>query len=193
MSFSGFLTQLSPLENLKIMSSSGSVAGGLIAPVVALNLWTFVMEIWLYATRIPAIQALDKPIKSDATKAEFDALIPAHVRWKADNYNHLLEQPVQLCVALHELYLDIMLMVYFLVVFLPSSSYAIALALAIMGADNKANVAIAWTYVGLRVVHSLVQAIWNKIMLRFSIFILSSFVLLALTLRSAVALKDYTP
>jgi hypothetical protein len=79
-----------------------------------------------------------------------------------------------------------------LVVFFPSS-YAIALALAIMGADNKANVAIAWTYVGLRVVHSLVQAIWNKIMLRFSIFILSSFVLLALTLRSAVALKDYTP
>ena len=62
-----------------------------------------------------------------------------------------------------------------------------------MGADNKANVAIAWTYVGLRVVHSFVQAIWNKIMIRFSIFILSSFVLLAFTLRGAVALKDYAP
>ena len=107
MSFSGFLTQLSsslPLENLKIMSSSGSVAGGLIAPVVALNLWTFVMEIWMYATRIPAVQALDKPVKSDSTKAEFDALLPANVRWKADNYNHLFEQPVQLCVALHDLH-----------------------------------------------------------------------------------------
>lgn len=36
-------------------------------------------------------------------------------------------------------------------------------------------------YVGVRVVHSLVQALVNKIMLRFGLFALSSFVLTGLT------------
>ena len=38
---------------------------------------------------------------------------------------------------------------------------------------------------GMRVVHSLVQATWNKIEVRFSLFFLSSLVLIAMTVRAA--------
>ena len=44
---------------------------------------------------------------------------------------------------------------------------------------------LAWTYVALRVVHSLVQALINRVGLRFLIFMIGSVVLLALTLRAA--------
>jgi hypothetical protein len=41
--------------------------------------------------------------------------------------------------------------------------------------------------VGLRVVHSLVQAISNKVVVRFVVFVLSSLVLLALIVHAAIA------
>ncbi len=131
----------------------------LFAPIVALVLWTFVMWAWLYATRIPAIRKGRIRLDPEQTKEAFNAQIPAQARWKADNYNHLLEQPTLF--------------------------YAVALTLAMLGAGDRLNTALAWSYVALRVVHSLVQATANIILLRFSIFVASSLVLLALALRAA--------
>jgi hypothetical protein len=82
------------------------------------------------------------------------ASLPARVRWKADNYNHLTEQPTHF--------------------------YALAFALAAVGKDDGAPLVLAWIYVGLRVVHSIVQATWNKIEVRFSLFFLSSLVLIGM-------------
>jgi hypothetical protein len=132
----------------------------LFAPLVALVLWTFVMWAWLYATRIPAIRKLRIKLDPEQTKEAFNAQIPAQARWKADNYNHLLEQPTLF--------------------------YAVTLTLAMLGADNAINTALAWSYVALRIVHSLVQATSNIILRRFWIFFASSLVLLALTLRAAL-------
>jgi hypothetical protein len=39
---------------------------------------------------------------------------------------------------------------------------------------------LGWAYVGLRIVHSLVQALWNRITVRFLLFVLSSLVLIML-------------
>ena len=75
------------------------LGASLLRPVIALNLWTFTMEAWMYATRIPAI---NKHLKGEVTPYNAqDRLkeLPAEVRWKADNYNHLFEQ----CVPLHRL------------------------------------------------------------------------------------------
>ena len=102
----------------------------ILQPAIALVLWTFVMWAWLYATRIPAIQASGGPLSPESTTAEMNARIPARVRWKADNYNHLMEQPTLF--------------------------YAVTLALALLGAGAGLNLALAWLYVGLRIVHSLV-------------------------------------
>ncbi len=130
----------------------------LLAPVLALNAWTFFMEGWMYYTRIPAVTKFKVPIDGSATKEDFNKKIPPSVRWKADNYNHLMEQPTQF--------------------------YAVALTLAMLGVDGKTDLALAWGYVGLRVAHSLVQCLGNKIMRRFQVFVLSSGVLAVLTARA---------
>ena len=131
----------------------------LFAPVIALVLWTFVMCAWLYATRIPAMVRQKIAYDPRRPVEEFQTQLPPQVRWKADNYNHLLEQPTLF--------------------------YAVALTLAILGADGAVNAALAWVYVGLRVVHSLVQATVNVILVRFGIFIAATLVLLVLSLRAA--------
>lgn len=133
----------------------------ILAPVIALVLWSLVMWAWLYATRIPAVNRLKVPLDPHASKSEFDAALPPEVRWKADNYNHLMEQP--------------------------TIFYATALSLAFLGQGAGLNTWLAWGYVGLRVVHSLVQSTSNVIMVRFSIFMASSVVLLILAIRAAMA------
>jgi hypothetical protein len=133
----------------------------IIAPVVALALWTHVVWAWMYATRIPAIQRAKLKLDPNAPRGEQMAALPPNVRWKADNYNHLMEQPT---------------------VF-----YAVALSLAVLGEGSGVNATLAWTYFASRVAHTLVQTTINKIEVRFSIFFLSSLVLIALTVNAARA------
>lgn len=137
------------------------MASSILQPVVALALWSMVMWAWLYATRIPAMQKAQVGLDPTLTSAELSARLPPQVRWKADNYNHLMEQPTLF--------------------------YAVALTLAVVGQGDGLNALLAWGYVGLRVVHSLVQATANVIMLRFMVFMLASLVLLALAVRAAMA------
>ena len=131
----------------------------ILAPVVGLVAWSMVMWTWMYVTRIPAIRNARMRLDSNAPRGEQMATLPASVRWKADNYNHLMEQP--------------------------TIFYAIALALALMGEGGGVNLCLAWAYVGLRVVHSLVQSLNNKIVVRFGVFSLSSLALIALTVNAA--------
>lgn len=138
---------------------TGSV--GIIGPVVALVAWSMVMWVWMYATRIPAIVATKMQLDPNAPRGEQMATLPPNVRWKADNYNHLMEQP--------------------------TIFYALAISLAVLGEGDGINLYFAWAYVGLRVVHSLVQAVVNKIQVRFLLFVLSNVPLFALTFKAAVA------
>jgi hypothetical protein len=131
----------------------------IIAPVIALAVWTHVIWAWMYATRIPAIRKARLVLDPSAPRGEQMATLPPDVRWKADNYNHLMEQPT---------------------VF-----YAVALSLAVLGQGGGTNGALAWAYFSLRVVHSLVQTTINKIEVRFGVFVLSSLVLIALTVNAA--------
>ncbi len=133
---------------------------GMIGPVVGLLIWSFIMLIWLYAARIPAMQKA-KIRPGDATKAQMEALPPS-ARNPADNYNHLMEQPTLF--------------------------YAVCFALQFLGqGDHSINIGLAWAYVALRVVHSLVQATVNIIIIRFLIFSISSLALGALIFHAAIA------
>jgi hypothetical protein len=134
----------------------------ILAPLIALVLWSFVMWAWLYATRIPAIVKLKIVHDPQRPNEEFHARLPARVRWKADNYNHLMEQPTLF--------------------------YAVALTLALIGEGTSLNAGLAWVYVALRTVHSLVQATMNIVVLRFAIFMTASLVLLAMAVRAALAM-----
>ena len=132
----------------------------ILAPLMALVLWSFVMWAWLYATRIPAL--IKNKIVYDPYRPNeaFHAQLPAQVRWKADNYNNLMEQPTLF--------------------------YAVALTLAMLDAGTGLNVVLAWVYVALRVAHSLVHALINVVVLRFAVFMAASIVLLLLSLRAAL-------
>jgi hypothetical protein len=134
----------------------------LLTPVVALVAWTFVMWLWMYATRLPALRRMKLKLDPTAPRGEQMAQLPPEVRWKADNYNHLME--------------------------MPTIFYPIAIVLALVSTGPGVDAALAWTYVGLRVVHSVFQATVNRIEIRFVFFALSSLVLMALTVRAALAL-----
>ena len=135
----------------------------ILQPVVVLLAWTMVMWIWMYATRIPAMlkAGIDAKGMVGSTGASLRAQLPDNVSWKADNYNHLHEAPTLF--------------------------YAVAIVLAIIGQGDGFNTTLAWAYVALRVVHSLVQATVNKVAVRFAFFALSSLVLMALILHAAIA------
>jgi len=132
----------------------------ILAPVTALLILSCIMWAWMYLTRIPAVRRAGMKLDPDIPKGVQMAELPARVRWKADNYNHLLEQPTLF--------------------------YAVAFTLALLGAGEGLNLALAWAYVVLRVAHSLHQALWNKIEIRFVLFLLSSLVLVALVIRAAL-------
>lgn len=134
----------------------------ILAPIVALVAWTMVMWVWMYATRIPAIRQMRMRLDSNAPRGEQMATLPPQVRWKADNYNHLFEQP--------------------------TIFYAIALVLALLEKGAGINLALAWAYVALRVVHSLVQSLGNVIIVRFVVFSVSSLVLIGLIASAMLAL-----
>jgi hypothetical protein len=139
------------------------VGMGILGPVVALAAWTMVMWLWMYATRIPAMNKakIDTAGLTGGTGKSLDDVLPPEVQWKAHNYNHLHEAPT---------------------VF-----YAVALVLAITGQGDGLNATLGWVYVGLRVLHSLIQATVNRVMVRFLVFALSSLVLIALIVHAAIA------
>lgn len=140
-------------------------------PVVALAGWTMVMLLWMYATRIPAVTAakIDPDSLARDPDASLDKLLPVQVSWKSHNYTHLHEAPT---------------------VF-----YAVALVLALLAMATDAlsptlmsvGTVLAWIYVALRVVHSLVQATVNKVVLRFMVYAASSLVLAALIVVAGLA------
>ena len=144
----------------------------ILLPMLVLAGWTMIVWIWMYATRIPAMgrAGIDGAKMVGATgKSLRDDLTAAgehRASWVADNYNHLMEQP--------------------------TIFYATALALAVMGEGGSLAVNLAWGYAGLRIVHSLVQILSNRVVVRFLVFALASLcllglVLLALSITSAQA------
>jgi hypothetical protein len=134
---------------------------GMIPPILALVAWTFVMWFWMYATRIPAMRKANIDF-AELSRTGAKLELPPEVARVADNYNHLHEQP--------------------------TIFYALALAAQLGGTADATSIGLAWAYVAVRVVHSLVQATRNVIPIRFTVFALGSLLLLALLVRTALQL-----
>jgi hypothetical protein len=134
----------------------------LLGPVVALVAWSLVMYVWLYVARIGAMRRGGISARGMRGTRGLDGIIPAEANWPAHNYSHLMEQP--------------------------TIFYAIVFALVLMGFNHPINVDLAWAYVVLRVVHSLIQATVNIVIIRFVVFTLSSLCLIGLTTHAALFL-----
>ena len=131
------------------------------APAIALVLWSLFMLMWLALTRIPAMARAGIPVMRivGSRGANLEGVVPDRVNWKAHNYAHLMEQPTLF--------------------------YATVVILGLMGAGDGVNLQLAWGYVALRVAHSLVQATWNRVAVRFTLFLLATALLVVLAINAA--------
>lgn len=131
----------------------------ILTPAAVLVLWSIVMLMWMAGTRLPALTKMGGlgKAKPGGRGQDLEGVLPDEINWKAHNYAHLMEQPTLF--------------------------YASVAILAILG-PGSLDVALAWGYVGLRVVHSIWQATVNRVPVRFALFVLSTLLLTALALRA---------
>jgi len=121
----------------------------ILLPVLTLAFWTFI----IFAIMAPArfyFLRMKHPQTAAHTK-NLKGLLPPWTERVADNYNHLFEQPV---------------------VF-----YVITLSIAVLNNIEPLMIQLAWAYVALRVLHSIVQITFNFVPLRFTLFVTSWLIL----------------
>ena len=135
----------------------------ILQPIVVLIAWTLVMLVWAVLVRMPAMRAAGIDIRKlvGSKGSDADRALPGKAQWPVHNYNHLVEQP--------------------------TIFYAAALVIALTGTGHGVNAWLAWGYVILRIAHSLVQATFNRVAIRFALFLASTLCLMALTLHAAMA------
>lgn len=134
----------------------------MLTPVLALITLTLIVWVWMYATRIPAMQKAGITPQAARHPGTWEAAIPSGARQVAENYNHLLEQP--------------------------TIFYALAFYIVLMAHTDRLHLYLAWAYVVLRVAHTLIQCTVNVVMWRFSIFALSTIALMIMVGREIAAL-----
>lgn len=132
----------------------------ILAPVVALVAWTLVIMTWMMAARFAAMNRKGISLKGrvGGRGAQLEGVVEDEVMWKAHNYMHLVEQPTLF--------------------------YAIALVLAIGHGGGGYSEILAWAYVVLRVLHSLVQTTVNIVAYRFLLWLLASLALVGLVVQA---------
>lgn len=112
----------------------------LLTPVFTLILWTFAITAIMAYGRV----RFTKDPQDAAHTRDLKGMMPAWVEKTADNYNHLFEQPV--------------------------AFYVVTLSIALMNNIEPLMVQLAWGFVFVRIIHSLVQLTINIVLLRFAIF-----------------------
>ena len=135
----------------------------ILAPAAILVLWSLVMLVWMALTRLPALSSQLGGLanaKPGGRGQDLEGVLADRINWKAHNYAHLMEQPTLF--------------------------YATVFILAIAGA-GAIDVALAWAYVALRVVHSIWQALVNRVPVRFALFSASTICLAVLSVRAVLA------
>lgn len=131
----------------------------ILTPAAVLVLWSLVMLFWMGFTRLPALKKMGGLGRAQpgGRGQDLEGVIPAEINWKSHNYTHLMEQPTLF--------------------------YATVAILAIMG-PGSLDVALAWAYVAIRIIHSVWQATVNRLPVRFSLFVLSTLCLIVLAIRA---------
>lgn len=136
----------------------------LLAPGAVLALWTLIMLGWAAVTRFQAFGKVGLDLKTappGGRGVDLEGVLPPLTNWKSHNYTHLLEQPTLF--------------------------YAVILFLHLSGGSTDLTRGLAWAYVVLRIIHSLYQATVNRVPVRFAIFALATFCLVALAVLAVIA------
>jgi hypothetical protein len=132
-------------------------------PMLALVAWTFVIMLLMACKRWSA--GFAGRLKRGEYKLGESAEVPADVRLPGRNFSNLFEMPVLF--------------------------YVLCLASYVTHGASQSLLVLAWIFVTLRIVHSLIHVTYNRIIHRFSVYALSSFVLLAMWVVFAVQLHPW--
>jgi hypothetical protein len=118
-------------------------------PCVAMVAVTALVWIKLYMDRLGEMRA--RGIAPQAVATTREAAGQLKRTQAAENFRNLFEVPVLF--------------------------YLLCVALAVSGATTPAFVAAAWIYVGLRALHSLIHATYNRVVHRFLVYVASTLLL----------------
>jgi len=132
----------------------------LLQPVVVMLLLTICMAFWLFITRIPAMKRLKIHPQKGQNTSELAKLLPQEIVRISNNYNHLFEQPI---------------------IF-----YTICIIISLLNHVDNIHIWTAWAYVVIRVIHSIVQATVDIVMIRFTLFLLSWIPLILMIVRETL-------
>lgn len=134
----------------------------ILGPVLAQVGITLVVLVWLLAKRVPAMSAARvHPQKLQRKDPKIIDKMPLSTHFPADNFINLFEAPmlfIVLCFVVH-----------------------------LTAYNDTTIINMAWAYVFLRALHSIIQSTYNRVMHRFMVYLLSSFVLLAMFARISLA------
>lgn len=132
-----------------------------LTPVLALIAWTLIILVVMYSRLIPYLR--DANVDSQSTRSpegKWRKDLPERVQTGMHNYNHLFEQP--------------------------TIFYALMFYLNLSGGTEAWVSVLAWLYVVLRVIHSLIQITTNQVMVRFTVFGVSTIALMAMAVRGVL-------
>jgi hypothetical protein len=121
-------------------------------PLFALAAWTLIVLALIPLVRVRAVR--QREIRPDDFRYGESAQVPGHVSLPNRNYMNLLE--------------------------LPMLFYVVGLMLYVTGGASYVAIALAWAYVALRVVHSLIHLTYNHVLHRLAAFSLSTVALVGL-------------
>ena len=130
-------------------------------PFFAMMMLTLVVWLTMYVRRIRFLNSV-KIDPDTLTPAKLAEISPPAVANPSDNLKNLFETPV---------------------IF-----YALVLYLLVTDRADTVYVAAAWTFVGFRVLHSAVHCTINIVLLRFTLYALSSLALWFMVLRATLSL-----
>jgi hypothetical protein len=127
-----------------------------------LALLTFVMAAWMTVVRMPAMRRAGLVLQDAAHTRDLAERLPSSATRVADNYRHLFEAPT---------------------VF-----YAVSFGIVFSGQADPVYAICAWSFLGLRVLHSVVQATFNRVAVRAVLYSLSWITLAVMIIRPMFAL-----
>mgnify|MGYP001484752656 CR=1 FL=1 len=123
-------------------------------PMLAMMAWSGLIVAILLMTRIPVVIKQWGNLQFAKHSDELRPKMSEKFRYVTDNYNHIFEQPTLF--------------------------YAVLIYIHLADTATQTNISLAWAYVSLRVIHSVIQLTSNNVSWRAASFATSSLILIGM-------------
>ena len=134
-------------------------------PLFALAAWTLLVLLLIPVARVRSVRR--REIAPDDFKLGESAKVPGRVSIPNRNYMNLLE--------------------------LPMLFYVVGIVLYVTGGASSLTIALAWAFVALRIVHSLIHLSYNHVLHRLAAFTLANVPLVLLWVAAGLHLLSASP